>query len=142
MLQLRPPEETDAAAIQELLQQLGYFASITDVRMRLTHLSTSGSDPILLAVDAGEVLGLIALHWSPMLFAPARVARITTLVVNQRARGRGIGRALVEAGSNLARDAGCGTLELTTGLARTDAHAFYTSLGFSASSLRFFRDLA
>ncbi len=77
-----------------------------------------------------------------MLHTGAPVARITTLVVRDAARGRGVGRILVEAGADLARGAGCETLELTTALRRTDAQAFYQAIGFTASSIRLHRSLA
>lgn len=95
---------------------------------------------MLVALDAG-VVGLVALHWSSMLQHERPVARITTLVVRDDARGKGIGRALVEAGAKHARQAGCGLLELTTALHRADAQAFYRALGFTASSLRMHRPL-
>lgn len=77
-----------------------------------------------------------------MLFSVDPVARITTLVVNEQARGKGVGRLLVQAGAGLARQAGCKVLELTTARHRTDAQAFYKSIGFPASSLRLHRDLS
>ena len=64
---------------------------------------------------------------------------ITALIVREDARGKGAGRALVEAGAELAKQAGCGLVELTTALHRTEAQAFYKTLGFEASSLRLHR---
>jgi GNAT superfamily N-acetyltransferase len=46
------------------------------------------------------------------------------MVVTERLRGRGIGRALVERVEAEAQGAGCDRLELTTSEQRGDAHAF------------------
>ncbi len=87
-------------------------------------------------------LGLIALHLATMLQVMEPVARVTALVVQDQGRGAGVGRLLVDAGDELARRAGCRVLELTTAVARTDAHAFYRKLGFTNSSLRFSRPIS
>ncbi|WP_285540668.1 GNAT family N-acetyltransferase [Brucella sp. NBRC 12950] len=141
MIEIRPPQLGDDPAIQILLLQLGYEVEPKQLRDRMFLLAKSSRDPILLALDETGVLGLIALHVTPMLFSPAPVARVTTLVVNEQARGKGIGRKLVEAGATLAKNAGCEVLELTTALHRTDAQAFYKTIGFTASSLRLHCDL-
>jgi GNAT superfamily N-acetyltransferase len=87
-------------------------------------------------------LGLLALHSTPSLTYPTGLLRITALVVAEDARGDGIGRALVAFAIETARQAGCEAVELTTGTARTEAHAFYRKLGFDMSSLRFVMKIA
>lgn len=139
MVDLRPPRAGDGPQVSALLHQLGYDVASGVVERRLIELAGRSSDAVLLSVHAGKVVGLVALHWTTMLHAPKPVARITTLVVHDGARGQGIGRRLVDAAAGLARRAGCGKLELTTALYRTDAHAFYKTLGFEADSLRLHR---
>ena len=72
-----------------------------------------------------------------MLQLAKPMARIMTLIVHEDARRKGIGRRLVEAGSELAKRQGCGWLELTTGMHRAEAHGFYETIGFKATSLKF-----
>ncbi len=105
------------------------------MRARLDLFAKQPADPVLLATEDAKGVGLIALHWTFMLHHGKPVARITALVVRDDARGKGIGRTLVDAGAALARQAGCDLLELTTALHRTEAQAFYKALGFTASSL-------
>jgi GNAT superfamily N-acetyltransferase len=69
------------------------------------------------------------------------VVRITALVVDRRSRRRGIGRVLIEQALSWADQAGCELVELTSGLDRTEAHAFYRGLGFESNSLRFRKSL-
>jgi ribosomal protein S18 acetylase RimI-like enzyme len=141
-VQVRPAVLDDSPALQEFLRQLGYETTMQMLGRRLLLLAKNGTDPVLVAVHGTRVLGVIAIHWTSMLFADAPVARITTLVVDSAARGLGVGRLLVEAGAKRARAAGCDTLELTTALNRTNAQAFYKAIGFVASSLRLHRPLS
>ncbi|MGO4832088.1 GNAT family N-acetyltransferase, partial [Rhizobiaceae sp. 2RAB30] len=68
-------------------------------------------------------------------------ARITTIVVTETARRRRIGKTWVEFAMHLAKQAGCDTLELTTGLNRAEAHTFYEAVGFQRSALRMTRHI-
>ena len=139
--ELRAATAAHAETIASLLGELGYPAAPEAVRHRLQHLQSTGSDHVLVAAADSDLLGVVSLHWTSMLHLDAPVARITSLVVREHARGHGVGRALVEAAADLARAAGCSQLELTTGLQREDAHAFYAKLGFVKSAYRFRRSL-
>ncbi len=142
MVNVRAAILEDAPAVSRLLGQLGYEVAPSEASARLDALAHSLADPVLVAVEeSGAVLGVVALHWARMLFHGAQIARITTLVVDEQARGRGVGRLLVEAGAAVAQAAGCDAIELTTALRRSDAQAFYRSLGFEASSYRMSRAL-
>jgi ribosomal protein S18 acetylase RimI-like enzyme len=48
-------------------------------------------------------------------------------------RGQRIGEKMMRWAIERAREKGCGTLQLTSDARRTEAHAFYTRLGFKAS---------
>ncbi len=137
MIDVRPANPGDSLVVRELLGQLGYAFTVKEVRARLHLFAEQPADPVLLATKDDRGVGLIAMHWTFMLHHSRPVARITALVVCDGARGKGIGRILVDAGAALARQAGCDLLELTTALHRTDAQAFYKALGFTASSLHF-----
>ncbi len=141
MIHIRPADDQDELAVQELLGQLGYVFTAEEVRARLVLLATSGTDPVLLATEDSRAVGLIAMHCATMLHYRDPVARITALVVRDDVRGKGVGRILVDAGANLAEQAGCGLMELTTAVHRTESQAFYEALGFTTSSLRFHRVL-
>jgi GNAT superfamily N-acetyltransferase len=141
VIDLRPPRAGDGSQIQTLLAQLGYDIRLDVIEARINALAHTPADRILLAADQSQILGLIALHWTAFLQADRPIARITTMVVHEAARGQGIGRSLVEAAATLATQAGCGILELTTALHRTDARAFYETIGFTFSSWRMSRPL-
>ena len=140
-VEIRGAVPADAADVARLIGQLGYPYPPQDAADRLAAVMRDGQGTLLVASDWGPLLGLIALHWCPMLQNVKPVARITTLVVDEEARGRGVGRLLLKAGAQAARQAGCDDLELTSGLKRAGAHAFYRAQGFTDTALRFHRPL-
>jgi GNAT superfamily N-acetyltransferase len=137
-VQIRDAIESDAEAISPLLCQLMHEPSTAEqIRARLRRLGETGVDRILVAVADGQVAGLAGLHVAWMVHADRPTARLMTLVVDERCRGRGIGRRLVQASCEQARTWGCDRLELTSRLTRTGAHSFYESVGFEHTSKRF-----
>jgi GNAT superfamily N-acetyltransferase len=124
------------------MRGLGFDHSIEEIERRLDLAPSRTTDPAFLAEESDhKPVGLLAVHIAPLLFYPAPLARITTIVVTETARRRGIGRALIQFAAELAKRAGCETLELTTGLNREGAHAFYGTLGFQRSGLRMSRQI-
>ena len=126
----------DMQAISSLMQGLGFNHTVEEILRRWQLVRDRISHPVLIAYEEETAVGLIALHITPLLFYPEPLARITTLVVAPNYRRRGFGRSLVAAAECLAKEAGCDTIELTTGNHRKDAHTFYRNLGFAASALR------
>jgi GNAT superfamily N-acetyltransferase len=60
-------------------------------------------------------------------------AQIEAVRIAAGQRGEGIGRKMIEAAIEMARERGCSLVQLTTDKTRKDAHRFYESLGFVAS---------
>ena len=137
---VRAAGAADAPAIAPLLAELGYPASAADLTVRLESLHRADEIVLVAEVD-GELLGVETVHITPMLQRPTPVGRITMLVVAQRAHGKGIGRALVEAAEKIIAARGCSLIEITSNRARTDAHAFYERLGYEITSVRLKKEL-
>ncbi|MGH7618574.1 MAG: GNAT family N-acetyltransferase [Gemmatimonadaceae bacterium] len=142
MLQVRPAERDDSAAIARLCTQLGYPAQPSDIPARLAQLSDDPAVRALVAVDDGSVVGLITTHARHTMNHPAPLAQITLLVVDETCRGRGIGRALVAAAEDWARENGCKRIVVTTALRRAGAHAFYESVNYVHTGRRYGKDFA
>lgn len=134
MITIRAATGADAPAVARLLGQLGYSVTPAEAAIRLAQLPPA-TDPVWLATQGDTALGLIALHRGPMLHVAGEAARITVLIVDPTARRQGIAASLLAHASAWAAD--CAVLELTTGLQREDAHAFYRAQGFTANALRF-----
>jgi ribosomal protein S18 acetylase RimI-like enzyme len=135
-LVVRDARPDDAPAIAPLIDQLGFPAEVDVVRQRLEAMIRAG-ETVLVIERATRVLGLAALHLTPVLHRPTPVGRIMVLVVDEGSRGEGLGRALVEAAERRLALAGCALVEVTSNRQRTGAHAFYERLGYEVTSLRF-----
>jgi GNAT superfamily N-acetyltransferase len=133
---VREVRPEDAAAIAALLTELGYPVEVDAMPLRLAHVHESG-DLVFVAELDGGVAGLAHLHVSPAIEYDRPAAKLSALVVDQRRRRSGIGRALVDAVEAEARSRGCGLLFLTTAERRADAHRFYERLGFERTGRRY-----
>jgi GNAT superfamily N-acetyltransferase len=65
--------------------------------------------------------------------------QIENMVVDEARRGRGAGRALLDACFDFARERDCYKVQLQSDEARGGAHRFYARAGFSPSSVGFRR---
>jgi GNAT superfamily N-acetyltransferase len=137
---LREAKASDAARIVELIGQLEHEIDEKSVRKNLAKLKKAGELP-LVATLGKDVVGLIGRHLMTTIHRPAPVGRIPVLVVDSEARGRNIGRMLVDAVEQWCRDQGCQIIEVTSNDRRTAAHAFYRHLGYERTSLRFFKKI-
>lgn len=138
---VRPAVVGDAPAIARLLGQLGYPVEAIDVPERLERLRRRECAEVLLAWDGDRAVGLATIHVLSVLNRPRDVAQLTALVVDETARGGGIGRVLVDAVERWARAAGCERLSVTTHEDRAGAQAFYPAIGMPLTGRRYGRTL-
>jgi GNAT superfamily N-acetyltransferase len=138
---IRDAEPRDAPALAELLGQLGYATTADAVEARLARLGASPADLLLVAEVDGEVAGVAGLHVSPSVEHDGDAAKVSAIVVEEQLRGTGVGRALMAALEAEARLRGCVLIFLTTAERRSDAHAFYRSLGYEETGRRFAKAL-
>jgi ribosomal protein S18 acetylase RimI-like enzyme len=75
--------------------------------------------------------GLAVLRFRPALWSEALECYLAELYVAPAVRGRGLGRALMNAAMDLARDEGADYMDLGTAETDVAARALYESLGFS-----------
>lgn len=136
-IQLRAPTADDAPALVPLLAELGYAVSVETLRSNVSRLAAGPTDRVWVACDSDRLLGVVSAHLTPLLHATAHMGRITSLVVHGRARGRCIGRLLMQQAQQYCWAAGCERIELTTSDHRDQAHRFYEGLGFRVESRRF-----
>ena len=136
-MQVRSAASTDAESIADLMRQLGYELSPEEVLSKLELIEASPDDRVFIAVEGGRLIGCLSAHSHELFHVEGRLGRITSLVVDQVARNRGVGRALVEEALKHFRAAACIRVEVTSGDHRESAHAFYKALGFAEDERRF-----
>src|SRR5947208_12369972 len=134
-LTIRDAQAADGAAIAALLAQLGYPTEPSAVERRLERLRIVG-DRIVVAEVEDKAVGLAHLQVTPALERERPAAKIGALVVDGAHRGRGIGRALVQAMEEEARLRGCELLFLTTAERRKDAQVVYVKIGLQETGKR------
>ncbi len=138
-LSIREARPADAEAIAALIVALGAEATPADVKRRLAVLKKAGL-PVLVA-ERGEIAGVLTTSSAQVLHRPRPVGRITMMVVAEKLRGQGIGRALLAEAEKRLAAMGCGLIELTSDTRRLRAHAFYERLGYERTSHRFSKTL-
>jgi len=79
----------------------------------------------------GEVVGTLQLNFLRGIgLQGARRAQIEAVRIRSSLRGRKLGEYLIRWAIERAREKGCHVVQLTSNLARKDAHRFYERLGF------------
>jgi len=125
-------------ALQRLLPQLSSSAPPpTDAELQA--MVDSPATAVFVARDrpGGEIVGSLTLA---LFRIPTGMrAWIEDVVVDEAARGRGAGSALVQAALDRAGAAGCRTVDLTSRPSRADANRLYLSLGFEARQTNVYR---
>ena len=140
-LQIRPAEATDAAGLAALFTELGYPEGGEGLPARLASASMDPGQLVLVAEDGGRLVGAATLAFVPVLHESRRWCRLSALVVAETARGRGVGRRLMDAAERAAVHAGCSRIEATSRMSREHAHAFYRRRGYATSSRHFLKRL-
>lgn len=135
---IRRAAESDAAELARLLSPLGYPLTAGDIEAVWRAWSAEGNFALVIEGE-GSLLGTITLHSMVVLHRPRSDGRITSLVVDPSARGKGLGRALMLAAEEALIEGGCGLVEVTSHSRRTEAHDFYRYLGLEETSSRFAR---
>ena len=110
-------------------QELGYAYPEEKAREQLRLLLSDPSQKILVAECDGEVVGYIHAADYLALYAPM-LKNIMGIAVSSRHRRKGIGKALLTAIADWAKETDAKGVRLVSGGTRTEAHAFYRACGY------------
>src|SRR4051812_409407 len=132
-LTVRPGELADCEAIGRLLHEFNSefdepTPGPTRLAERVGQLLAEGEIVALLA--GPDPYGLAVLRFRPSIWSHALECHLAELYVVPDRRGQGLGRALMEAAMQLARERGADYMDLGTGEDDAAARALYESLGF------------
>lgn len=124
----------DAADVARLLHDFNTefgepTPGVAVLTKRAARMLASGELTVLLAGDGPD--GLAQLRFSASIWSDAPGAYLEELYVAPPQRGRGIGRALLDAAMAAAREAGADHVDLNTAETDTAARSLYESAGFT-----------
>lgn len=144
---IRPAREGDFAAIVELYRELeGPYGgpdsceetSLGKYRVLYYEILADENQEVFIAESKGIPVGTVTLVVVPNLgHRGSPWAAIDNLVVRPDFRGHGVGKALMEAASELAWKKKCYKVVLSSNIQRADAHRFYRLLGWRLTHLGF-----
>jgi ribosomal protein S18 acetylase RimI-like enzyme len=131
---IRLATAADASAFGRLLHAFNveFGESTPDAHViaeRAAPLIESGDVTVLFAGDGPD--GFAELRFRPSLYTGALDAYLEELYVVPERRGRGLGRALLEAAMAHARERGAARIDLNTSVDDVAARALYESAGFT-----------
>jgi len=129
---IRPARAGDAVAIAALDAATWSFDVTPSPRTSVP----SSIDGMLVAEEGGEIVGYVAVGRATRLESNRHVADIRGLAVAPDHQGRGLGRALVQAALDAARERGARKVTLRVLGPNTAARALYESCGFVVEGVR------
>jgi GNAT superfamily N-acetyltransferase len=131
---IRRAELADAGDVGRLLHDFNteygdYTPGPEAMGKRIRELIESGDVTVLIGGDGPD--GLALLRFRPSLWSESLDCYLEELYVVPGGRGKGLGRALMEAAIDTARAEGAGYMDLGTAETDTAARALYEKMGFS-----------
>ena len=99
-------------------------------------IAADKNNELVIAEIDGAIVGTLQITFTPSIsFQGGKRATVESVRVDEKYRGRGIGKELMKWAINRAREENCFAVQLTTNADRADAHRFYENLGFNGSHL-------
>lgn len=101
-------------------------------------IDASQNEQLFVAELEGEVVGTFEIMFSRTLTGRGSLSMVLEAVQTRGdMRGKGIGARMIDYAIEEGRRRDCRTVQLTSNMARTDAHRFYERLGFVKSHFGF-----
>ena len=128
---IRPAQSRDADALYRInLDALGYDFPLELTRERLSTVLATGRDRLFVAELNGDIVGYIHCADYDCIYQPP-LKNILALAVMEKVRGRGVGKLLLTAAEDWARECGCKGVRLVSGFNRMGALGFYLACGYT-----------
>jgi GNAT superfamily N-acetyltransferase len=127
---IRRATSADAAGVAELSGILGYPVDRETMQRRLERIGGCEEHVVFVAESRGQIVGWI--HGAEHEFLVAgRIGEICGLVVAEGRRTSGVGRRLVEAIEQWARERGLDQVSVRSNIVRAESHPFYEKVGYT-----------
>jgi GNAT superfamily N-acetyltransferase len=130
-VKIRQAEIQDAERIAILCEQLGYSATLEEIKQRLGKILNNDSYIFYVATLANEyVIGWAQAHIYELILMPTQ-ALLHGLVVDENYRNNGIGKLLMQRIEEWAYEVGCEGVQVRSNVKRKEAHLFYEKIGYT-----------
>ena len=138
---VRVAEAADVEALADLMTQLGYETRTSEMQMRMEAIRANKNYATFVAVSKDKVCGMIGTFTCYTYEHNSPSGRILALVVSEKMRGRGVGRALIAAAEKDLAGKNIRRVAVNTHVERKEAHEFYAKLGYTKNGFRFVKEL-
>jgi GNAT superfamily N-acetyltransferase len=138
---IRAPEAADVVALADLITQLGYETRASEMQMRMEPILANKNYATFVAVSKGKVCGMIGTFTCYSYEHNSPSARILALIVLEKMRGRGVGRALIAAAEKDLAQRNIRRVAVNARFERKQAHEFYEKLGYTKNGFRLVKEL-
>ena len=138
---IRSAVASDAPALANMLGQLGYPTEASEIPGRLARMAERPGTMVFVAEHRNKPVAVVTVHLFPSLHTSDPNAWLTAVVVDESARGMGVGSAIVKYAEDWARRQGAKRLALTSHLRRVEAHEFYKKRQYEHTGVRLAKDL-
>ena len=130
-VKIRKVEIGDAEAVRDISAEgLGYSCDLALVQKKIARLNEA-REAVFVAVTGGGVVGYIHVERYDVLYFET-MANVLGLSVFKAYHKMGVGKALLFAAEDWARQNNIKMMRLNSGMNRTDAHGFYEHLGYTS----------
>ncbi len=133
----------DIPGMASLVTELGYQTTVDEMKSRYALIAQHPDYKTIIAVENNAVVGMAGLCKGLFYEMNGMYMRILVFVVRRDKQKQGIGKLLLQASENWAREHELKTILLNSGNRdeRTDAHAFYKNMGYTIKSSGFVKHL-
>ena len=135
MSRIRPGVPGDAKQLAELFRELGYATAVEALRRQLAAGEEETGRSVFVAEVGGNAVGVATVQLTEVIYSDQPVALLGALVVRADHRRRGLGRELVEAAAEWARDRGASRLTVASGVSRDEVYRRAAEYGVPAELL-------
>ncbi len=141
-LEIREINPSDAGEIQSISEKdLGYECPLSLVGDKIKSLDKK-REQVFVAVLNGNIVGFIHVEKYDTLYFET-MCNVLGLAVAKNFQKMGIGKNLLAAGENWAKENGIKYMRVNSGISRVEAHKFYRHMGYESEKeqLRFIKKI-
>ena len=133
---IRKAVNADLDAVYRLMRQLS-SSEFTREQFQDCYLYNLEKERVLVYEKDNMICGCLAFDIRYAMHFSCKTAEIVNLIVDENARGYGIGKALLREFENIVLDSNCVCIEVASGKHREAAHRFYERDGFMCGHYKF-----